>query len=83
MNDKEFTQDYIFIGENGHLLDNDAMEPDAAAFHAQTLARTYRTKVTYAIVVDYRVKPDKCPNCGDILPEDDLCPCNDFGEVAR
>jgi hypothetical protein len=82
MTDQEFTQDYIFVSEAGHVLDIDAMEPDRATEHAQTLARQHRTEVTYAIVVDYKVTPDTCGNCGEILPTDGACPCDDFGDLA-
>ena len=72
---EQFTQDYIFVGEKGGVLDIDTFEPDAAAVHAQELARKHRTEVTYAIVVDYSIKPETCGNCGEILPLDSVCPC--------
>jgi hypothetical protein len=78
----DYSQDYIFISEAGHVLDIDAMEPTRATQHAQTLARQHRTEVTYAIVVDYRVKPDTCGTCGEIMPVDGACPCDDFGDLA-
>jgi hypothetical protein len=64
--------DYIFVSAT-QILDMRHLEPDEAASHAQKLAREHRRSVTYALIQEYNIQPDK-HDCGAILLPDGTCP---------
>lgn len=71
--------DYIFLDEYGKLIWEQTLQSGQVEQAAQRQARRNRTRVTVAIVLK-EVEPEKCPGCGEMLPESGPCWHNLFEE---
>lgn len=74
------TSDYCFIDKYGKVLAEESLPADQVAGFAQRLARKHQTTVHIWIAAGEPVKPDKCPDCGEVLPESGPCWHNKFFE---
>lgn len=70
--------DYCFIDRYGKVLAEESLPADQVAGFAQRLARKHQTTVHIWIAAGEPVQPDKCPDCGQILPESGPCWHNRF-----
>lgn len=65
--------DYVFYSKSGHVLAEESLMADQVGEVAQKLARRHRTTVMITIIAGEPVAPDKCPDCGEVMPE--IGPC--------
>jgi hypothetical protein len=73
--------DFIFWNRaNLQVLAIETMPTAEGGDYAKKLAQKHGCTVSYAIVQEYFVEPDKCPECGQILPESGPCWHNLFPE---
>lgn len=72
--------DYIFIDPDDKVLARYTLRADQVGYFAQRLARKYKTDITITIIAGETATPDKCEECGEIMPESGPCWHNMFEE---
>lgn len=73
--------DYCFIDKYGQILAEESLSADQVGHYAQRLARRHQTTIHIWIAAGEPVEPDKCPECGEIMPEVGPCWRNLFFEA--
>lgn len=64
------------------VLAIESMPTADGGVYAKNLAQKHGTTVSYAIVQEYFIEPDKCPECRNVLPESGPCWHNLFEAEA-